>query len=88
MPLLVESASRTGAVVTAEDHSIIGGLGGAVAEALAVNHPTPIAMVGVRDRFGASGEPPALVSHFGIGPLDVAAAARDLVHAKGARRCA
>jgi transketolase len=89
VPLLVESASRTGAVVTAEDHSIIGGLGGAVAEALAVNHPTALAMVGVRDRFGASGEPPQLMSHFGIGPLDVAAAARDLVHAKkGARRCA
>ncbi len=88
VPLLVESASRTGAIVTAEDHSIIGGLGGAVAEALAVHHPTPVAMVGVRDRFGASGEPAALATHFGIGTLDVAAAARDLVHAKGARRCA
>jgi transketolase len=85
---LVESASRTGAVVTCEDHSVVGGLGGAVAEALAVRCPTPMAMVGVRDRFGASGEPEALAAHFGIAAADVAEAARVLVRAKGSRRTA
>jgi len=85
---LVDSASRTGAVVTCEDHSVVGGLGGAVAEALAVHCPTPMAMVGVRDRFGASGDPDALAAHFGIAAADVAEAARTLVRAKGARRTA
>jgi transketolase len=85
---LVESATRTGAVVTAEDHSIVGGLGGAVAEALAVRRPTPMAMVGVRDRFGASGEPAELARRFGLTAADVASAVRSLVVAKRDRRCA
>jgi transketolase len=83
---LVESASRTGAVVTAEDHSVVGGLGGAVAEALATRCPVPMAMVGVRDRFGASGDPEALAVHYGLAAADVAAAARELARAKDARR--
>jgi transketolase len=85
---LVECAARTGAVVTAEDHSVIGGLGGAVAEALAERSPVPMALVGVRDRFGASGEPAALARHFGLTAEDVAAAARRLVRARDARACA
>jgi transketolase len=85
---LVDSATRTGAVVTAEDHSVVGGLGGAVAEALAVHCPVPVAMVGVRDRFGASGDPHELADHFGIAAADVVAAARRLVRAKEARRSA
>jgi transketolase len=85
---LVESAERTGAIVTAEDHSVVGGLGGAVAEALGERCPTPLALVGVRDRFGASGDPEALARHFGLTAEDVAAAARRLVRAKEARRCA
>ncbi|HZP41168.1 MAG TPA: transketolase C-terminal domain-containing protein [Candidatus Binatia bacterium] len=85
---LVASAERTGAVVTAEDHSVIGGLGGAVAEALAERCPVPVARVGVRDRFGASGDPLVLAQHFGLGAEDVAAAARRLVRAKERRRVA
>jgi transketolase len=85
---LVESAARTGAIVTAEDHSVIGGLGGAVAEALAIRSPVPMAMVGVRDRFGASGDPEALARPFGVTADDVVAAARRLVRAKDARRVA
>jgi transketolase len=49
-----KAASETGAIVTAEEHSVIGGLGGAVAEVLALEHPTPMAMVGIKDRFGES----------------------------------
>jgi transketolase len=49
-----EAARETGAIVTAEEHSVIGGLGGAVAEAIVCDSPTPMTMVGVKDRFGGS----------------------------------
>jgi transketolase len=75
--LLSACAKETGAMVTAEDHNIYGGLGGAVAEALAATTPCAIEFVGVRDRFGASGEPEELANHFGISaPFIVAAAKR------------
>jgi transketolase len=86
--LLVESAARTGAIVTCEDQSVIGGLGSAVAETLGRRRPTPLAMVGVQDRFGASGDPTALAQRFGIDAAAVAAAARELARTKEARRCA
>ena len=86
--LLVASAERTGAIVTAEDHSVIGGLGGAVAEALSEHCPVPILRVGVRDRFGASGSPDALAKHYRIEADDIATAARRLIRAKEARECA
>ena len=54
--LVDEIASRCGAIVTAEDHSIIGGLGGAVAEHLSASSRTPLERVGVQDRFGESGQ--------------------------------
>ena len=54
--LLHSLAEKCGAIVTAEDHSIIGGLGGAVAEYLSSNIPTPLERVGVKDRFGESGQ--------------------------------
>jgi len=59
-------AARTGAVVTAEEHSVIGGLGSAVAEVLAQELPTPMAMVGVKDTFGESGEPQELLEKYGL----------------------
>lgn len=59
-------AQKCGAIVTAEDHSIIGGLGGAVAESLANNHPTPLEQVGVEDVFGMSGQPAELMEHYGL----------------------
>ncbi len=62
--LLARCAGETGAIVTAEDHNIYGGLGGAVAEALAATMPCPIEFVGVRDTFGASGEPEELADAF------------------------
>ncbi len=69
-PLDVETISslamKTGAVVTAEEHSIIGGLGSAVAEALAERCPVPLVRVGIRDRFGESGKPGELLEAFGL----------------------
>ncbi|MDP7982404.1 MAG: transketolase family protein [Conexivisphaera sp.] len=64
---LVEAlARRTGAIVTAEDANVIGGLGGAVAEALARRYPAPVEMIGVRDAFGRSGETRALYAEYGL----------------------
>lgn len=60
------AAAATGAVVTAEEHSIIGGLGSAVAEVLATDKPVPLAMVGIRDTFGESGTPAELMRTYGL----------------------
>lgn len=76
---LVASALKTGVVVTCEEHSIIGGLGSAVAEALGEHAPVPLARVGVRDVFGTSGEPAELMAHFGLTGADIAEAARAVI---------
>jgi len=76
---LVALADRTGALVTAEDHSIIGGLGGAVAETLSEEHPTPIRRIGWRDTYGESGPNDALLEKYGLTARHVADAARDLL---------
>lgn len=81
-PLDVEtiaaSAAKTGAVVTCEEHSVIGGLGSAVAETLAETNPVPIKRIGVQDVFGTSGEPSELLEHFGLTALDIKAAASEV----------
>lgn len=63
---IVESAVKTGAVVTIEEAQIAGGLGSAVAEVLAENAPTPMRRIGIKDRFGESGHPAELLEHFGL----------------------
>lgn len=63
---IVNAAMATNAIVTAEEHQVHGGLGGAVAEVLAKNYPAPIEFVGMKDEFGASGEPDELREHFGF----------------------
>lgn len=80
--LLASCAEETGAFVTAEDHNILGGLGGAVAEALARTRPAPIEFVGLNDRFGESGEPDELAEHCGIGAASIADAARRVLKRK------
>ncbi len=82
--LLTICAEETGAIVTAEDHNIHGGLGGAVAEAIAASRPCPIEFVGVRDTFGASGEPEELAHHFGISAPFIADAAKRAIARKNA----
>ena len=79
---LVASARKTGAVVTCEEHSIIGGMGSAVAELLGEKAPTPMLRIGVRDVFGTSGEPGELMAHFGLTAADIVEAARELLSAK------
>jgi transketolase len=80
--LLARCAEETGAFVTAEDHNIYGGLGGAVAEALATTRPSPIEFVGVRDVFGASGEPEELAALFGLNAPHIVAAAKRVIARK------
>ena len=79
---IVKAAFETGALVTAENHSIIGGLGSAVAEVLAEEQPTPLVRVGVKDRFGQVGKMAYLSKVFGITPADIAAAAVKAVERK------
>jgi len=80
--LMARCAEETGCFVTAEDHNVHGGLGSAVASALATMHPCPVEMVGVRDRFGESGEPDDLAEHLGLSARFIAAAAREAVRRK------
>lgn len=80
--LLTTAAAETGAIVTAEEHNIIGGLGSAVAEALSETCPVPVIRVGVRDTFGRSGKVPALLSLYGLTPEAICDAARRAVAAK------
>jgi transketolase len=84
--LLAQCASETGCIVTAEDHNIQGGLGGAVAESLARSYPVPIEFVGVADRFGESGDPLALAERFRLTGPWIAAAARRAIARKTAGR--
>ncbi len=74
---IVASVTKTGAVVTCEEHSIIGGLGSAVAEVIGEQHPVPLRRVGVRDVFGTSGDPEELMVHYGLTAKDIASAARE-----------
>jgi len=78
---IIAAARRTGCVVTAEDHTIIGGLGSAVAEVLAENHPTPMKRIGLRDVYGESAPNEPLLEKYGLTPRHIAAAARSLVNA-------
>jgi len=76
---ICDLAARTGAVVTAEDHSIIGGLGSAVAEVLSERQPTRMRRVGLQDTYGESGPNDALLEKYGLTPRHVAEAASELL---------
>jgi len=80
--ILVEAARETGAIVTAEEHSIIGGLGGAVAELLSEKCPVPVRRVGINDRFGTSGKAEELLKYFGLTAENLADAAREVLQGK------
>ena len=80
--LIIARAQKTGAVVTAEEHSVIGGLGGAVAEVLAENNPVPIQFVGIKDTFGESGKPEELLVKYGLTPQDIVKAVKAVIARK------
>lgn len=75
---VISAARETGKIVTAEEHSVIGGLGSAVAEVVVKNCPVPVEMVGQKDVFGESGKPDELLKKYGMTAGDIAEAARKL----------
>lgn len=75
-------ATETGAFVTAEDHNVIGGLGGAVSEALASTVPCPVEFVGVNDTFGESGEPEELADKYGLSKIAIVNAVKKVISRK------
>ena len=79
---IIESASRTGLVVTAEEHQRWGGLGGSVAQVLAEHHPTQMSMVAVDDRFGESGTPKQLMEKYGLTADVIVARSLELIAQK------
>ena len=80
--LVIRSARETGAVVTAEEHSVIGGLGGAVCEVLSEGFPVPVERVGLRDEFGQSGTADELLQHYGLTPAHLVEAAERVLQRK------
>ncbi len=77
--LIVQSARKTKRVVTAEEHSVIGGLGGAVCEALSENEPVPVYRIGIRDVFGESGSASALLKKYRLDADGVLEQVREFV---------
>jgi len=83
--LIFKAAADTGALVTAEEHTVIGGLGSAVAEALAAVLPVPLAMVGIHDTFARTGpDPESIMDACGMGVSDIVNSAMSLVDRKKA----
>ena len=80
--LVIASASKTGAVVTAEEHSVIGGLGSAVCDTLAESCPVPVIKVGVQDSFGRSGKVPELLEIYGLTAKNIAESAKQAISKK------
>ena len=79
---VARAAAETGAIVTVEEHNIIGGLGSAVAEVVCETTPVPVVRVGVQDTFGRSGPAAELLTLFGFTPEHIAEAAREAIARK------
>ena len=75
-------AQRCGCLVSAEDHSVIGGLGSAISEWVSTNNPVPLEMVGVRDRFGESGSTSRLMEEVGLTSESICQAVRKSINRK------
>jgi len=80
--IIIKAAKETGALVTAEEHNIIGGLGSAVAEVLAENYPVPLKRVGVEDKFGKSGKPAKLLEMYGLTAENIVNKAKEAMKMK------
>jgi transketolase len=79
---IISLAKNTGAIVTVEEHQIVGGLGSSVAECLAQSHPTTMRFVGVRDKFGQSGTPDELFRHYGLDETSIISAVKKILAKK------
>jgi len=83
---IIKAAKETGAIVTVEEHTIAGGLGSAVSEVLIEKCPVPVKFVGVRDKFGLSGDPNELFEHFGLKAKNIVLAAKDAIAMKKSKK--
>ncbi|MFH1479524.1 MAG: transketolase family protein [Candidatus Omnitrophota bacterium] len=83
---VIKAARETNAIVTAEEHSVFGGLGSIVSEILAENYPVPIEFIGVKDKFGESGSAKELFKLFGLTAEDIKEAAKRVIKRKGCKR--
>ncbi len=81
---IATAARETGAIVTAEEHLLHGGMGSNIARIVAETHPVPMRFVGLADTYTDSGDPDALLEKYGLTPQDIVVAAREVVAAKGA----
>ena len=80
--LIVKAAKETGTIVTAEEHSIIGGLGSAVSEVVGEEYPVPVLKVGIKDTFGESGKPNELLEKYGLTSKDIVAKVKKALEIK------
>ena len=79
---IIKAAIETGAIVTAEEHTVVGGMGSAVSEVLVENCPVPMRMVGIKDRFGESGDALELMKYFGLSAEGIVKAALEVLKLK------
>ncbi|MFR6258668.1 MAG: transketolase C-terminal domain-containing protein, partial [Anaerovoracaceae bacterium] len=77
--IIIKAAKETGAIVTAEEHSVIGGLGSAVAEVIVKNQPVRMSMVGQQDTYGESGKPDELKKKYGMTYEDIEKSVKNLL---------
>lgn len=80
--IVIKAAKETGAIVTAEEHSVIGGLGSAVSEVVCEEYPVPVIKLGVNDRFGHSGPAVKLLDEFGLRAVNIAEKAKKAIALK------
>jgi len=80
---IINLAKETGAIVSVEDHQVVGGLGSAVAEVLAQNYPVPMELIGVHDKYGQSGTPTELINHYNMSVTSIERAIDKVMGRKG-----
>ena len=80
--IIAKAVADTGAIVTAEEHNVIGGLGAAVAEVVCDTAPAPVVRIGMNDTYGHSGTVPALLEQYGLTPANIAAGAKKAIALK------
>jgi transketolase len=83
---IIQAARETGALVTVEEHSILGGLGGAVTEVVSGNIPVPVRRVGLADRFAETGPYNTILDHYGMAVEDILQAVREAIQMKRAKK--
>jgi len=80
--IIIKACKETGAIVTAEEHSVVNGLGSSVSDVASQNYPTPIKMVGIDDKFGKSGKPELLLQEYGLTAQNIANKVKEVIKMK------